>query len=245
MKLRLLKFKTKHKYYLTYKIKLRKLRDNHKLDYKNVSMARALCLRCQRPEIACICHLIVALDNKIEVVVLQHPTEVSQAKGTVTLLHQSLNLSQVLVGEDFSQDENFTHLLAKYAGKLALLYPSENAIEVDYLSNDKLISKNANINLMTEIRCIIILDGTWKKAYRMFMVNKALQTLPHIVLPQTLQGNYDIRKTKKSHALSSLEACCHALARLENNPGMYQCLLDNFIKFNQFQLSFRQTEQKN
>jgi len=208
-------------------------------------MDRTLCLRCQRPEIACICHLIVTLDNKIDVAVLQHPTEVSQAKGTVTLLHQSLNLSQVLVGEDFTQDENFTRLLTKYEGKLALLYPSEDAIEVDYLSNDKRISKNANVDLMVEIRCIIILDGTWKKAYRMFMVNKALHTLPHIVLPQSLEGNYDIRKTKKSHALSSLEACCHALARLENNPDMYQSLLDNFIKFNQFQLSFRHKEQKN
>jgi DTW domain-containing protein YfiP len=74
----------------------------------------------------------------------------------------------------------------------------------------------------------------------MFMSNACLHNINHIVLPQGIASLYEIRKTKKDHALSSLEACCHALARLENEPEKYQKLLNSFIKFNQFQQSFSQ-----
>ena len=75
----------------------------------------------------------------------------------------------------------------------------------------------------------------------MFMLNPCLQQIKHIVLPQGITSLYQIRKTKKDNALSSLEACCHALARLENAPEKYQNLLSSFVKFNEFQQSFNQS----
>ena len=104
-----------------------------------------------------------------------------------------------------------------------------------------------------------------EKAYRMFMLSSNLQKLEQVCLPDELanSGQYLIRKVAKRNALSSLEACCFALALIEGelteaelvekkseetesistsqavNCGLYQNLLDNFAQFNQFQLSFR------
>ena len=210
-------------------------------------MSRALCLQCQRPIKACICAFTTKIDNQIPVVVLQHPSEVKQSKGTVRLLQQSLVNCQVIVGEDFGQCQELSKIIKRYGDNIALLYPSEQAREVDFLTPDIAEvncspehEKNKRCNLECNISCIIILDGTWKKAYRMFMLNLQLHMMNHIVLPQGIPSLYQIRKTKKDNALSSLEACCHALARLENSPEKYQELLNNFVKFNEFQHSFNE-----
>ena len=213
-------------------------------------MSRALCQQCQRPINACICAFAVNINNDIPVIVLQHPNEVSQSKGTVSLLKQSLKQCEVIVGENFDDSTTFLQRLKQYEGNIALLYPSEQAITLEYCSQtmQKILQdcdNEFNIEVTSEkakrhdIECIIILDGTWKKAYRMFMLNACLQKIKHIVLPTGIASLYQIRKTKKDNALSSLEACCHALARLENKPEKYQVLLSSFVKFNQFQKSFK------
>ena len=207
-------------------------------------MSRILCQQCQRPEKACICAFVANIDNHIPVIILQHPSEVKQSKGTVSLLQQSLANCEVLVGETFDNSKVLIQHLKHYDNKIVLLYPSEQASVLDF--TDQKHAENAETgerseSKLNDIECIIILDGTWKKAYRMFMLNPCLHNINHIVLPQGITSLYQIRKTKKDHALSSLEACCHALARLENKPEKYQHLLDNFVKFNQFQQSFSQT----
>jgi DTW domain-containing protein YfiP len=193
-------------------------------------MPRPCCSLCQRPVKSCICRFIVDVQNDVHVVVLQHPSEVKQSKGTISLLSRSLARCEVIIGEDFSQNEELLTLLREYKNEIALLYPSEHANEIISNANDDAAVDN--------IRCIILLDGTWKKSYRMFMLSACLHDITHIVLPTGIENNYQIRKTQKENALSSLEACCHALARLENNPTKYQVLINSFVKFNQFQLSF-------
>jgi DTW domain-containing protein YfiP len=205
-------------------------------------MSRVLCQQCQRPEKACICVFTVAIDNHIPVIVLQHPSEVKQSKGTVSLLKKSLANCEVIVGETFTDSDILRQRLIQYADKIVLLYPSKQALTLNFPAltiTDNNQSEDIERKL-SEIKCIIILDGTWKKAYRMFMSNACLHNINHIVLPQGIASLYEIRKTKKDHALSSLEACCHALARLENEHEKYQKLLNSFIKFNQFQQSFSQ-----
>ncbi len=193
-------------------------------------MSRVYCNSCHRPQVSCICHLFTATDNDIHVVVLQHPSEVKQAKGTATLLCNSLFSYRLLVGERFDEQQEFLDVLTKYQGKIALLYPSEQAKEIRY---------DNNVCGARAIECLIILDGTWKKAYRLYMMNQRLHQLPHVALPQGIESRYLIRSTKKIGALSSLEACCYALSLLEDNNEKYLALLSSFDKFNQMQLSLK------
>ena len=225
-------------------------------------MSRILCLSCQRPQKACICAFTTYIANEIHVVVLQHPSEVAQTKGTVALLAKSLQSCQVLVGESFDHEQSFLQVLAQY--QAVLLYPGEHAQTLN--SNglvqltkrqEKGLNSLVNDKINTKPLCLVILDGTWKKAYRMFMLSEKLQHLPQVCLPDYLAnaGQYHIRKVAKKNALSSLEASCYALAILEQhdlaeqeniflrvspeNAGKYQPLLEKFQQFNQFQLSFR------
>jgi len=215
-------------------------------------MSRILCLTCQRPKKACICAFTTEINNDIHVVILQHPSEVSQTKGTVALLAKSLQSCQVIVGEVFDGDALLLEVLAQYHA--VLLYPGEQAQDLNQKVLFALTERENNSGddeVNRKPLCLVILDGTWKKAYRMFMLSKTLQRLPQICLPEYLAnaGQYHIRKVAKKNALSSLEASCYALALLEagsdfenispDKVGKYQPLLNKFQEFNRFQLSFR------
>jgi DTW domain-containing protein YfiP len=222
-------------------------------------MSRTLCPSCQRPEKACICAFTAETTNDIHVVILQHPNEVSQTKGTVALLAKSLQSCQVIVGESFDGNACFLQVMVQYHG--VLLYPGEQAQTIHpnllkQLTESQTKADSSLANVKDKPLCLVILDGTWKKAYRMFMLSNILQQLPKVCLPEYLAdaGQYHIRKVAKKNALSSLEASCYALALLEagsnfdditpEQAGKYQPLLNKFQEFNQFQLSFR-PEQKN
>jgi len=212
-------------------------------------MSRILCLTCQRPKKACICAFTTKIYNDIHVVILQHPSEVSQTKGTVALLAKSLQSCQVIVGEFFDGDALLLEVMAQY--QAVLLYPGEQARTLDQKVSVALTERDKNSGANQKPLCLVILDGTWKKAYRMFMLSKTLQQLPQLCLPEYLAnaGQYHIRKVAKNNALSSLEASCYALALLEAGSGFdeitpvlagkYQPLLNKFQEFNRFQLSFR------
>ncbi|MGS0757099.1 DTW domain-containing protein [Roseateles sp. GG27B] len=87
-----------------------------------------MCARCQRPQRACICRWVRPLENQVELLLLQHPLEQHQAKGTAGLLLLSLSRHHCLVGEQFDPA-----LLARALAKPdpsfvnLLLYPDEAA----------------------------------------------------------------------------------------------------------------------
>jgi len=194
-------------------------------------MSRPLCKTCQRPKLACICPFISPVNNSILVVVLLHPKEVNQSKGTLPLLAHSLSNRLVIEGENFSENEQLNDILVQYKHRVALLYPSETAA---VLSSSSVDFSDGN-----KYKCLILLDATWKKAFRMYMLSTNLKSIDHIALSANIVGQYKIRKTNKKNALSTLEACCYALGVLESSPEKYVNLLQNFVDFNQFQLSFR------
>ncbi|MDO6428301.1 tRNA-uridine aminocarboxypropyltransferase [Thalassotalea sp. 1_MG-2023] len=194
-------------------------------------MPRAICQSCQRPKTSCICRLFVSIINHIEIVILQHPSEVKQSKGSVTLLKGSLQKCHVLQGESFKGNADYQKLFLQKNHNTVLLYPSDKSELISQLSN-----KN---HQQGAIKRIILLDGTWKKAYRMYMSNPELHSLPHIRLPDNISSLYDARSTKKKGGLSTLEAACHTLSQLEDNDIKYQELLNSFKAFNQQLLAFR------
>lgn len=187
---------------------------------------RPNCAICVRPKITCICHLITKVGTGIEVLILQHPLEVTETKGTARLLHLCLPNSQLLMGEVFDE----TQLLS--SKKSILLYPitpEDHSLGIappPELNTTDLTSLN-NIRL-------IIIDGTWRKSRKILCKNPYLQTLPRLKLADLPAGQYTIRKARKPHQLSTLEASCAALAQLEANTHKFEPMTQAFIGFNAF-----------
>lgn len=192
-------------------------------------MSRQYCTSCDRPLVTCICNLSCHINNNVEVWFLQHPSEVKQAKGTVKLASLCLANCSIITGENFTDNEQLNRLIRDDDKQVLLLYPQESAVVASTL---KVCSQLKTV--------VLILDGTWKKAYKMYQLSKNLHDLTKITLGGDIKSQYLIRKHHNDTDVSSLEACAHALIALENNEQKYQPLLASFHQFNDMQLALTQ-----
>ena len=193
-------------------------------DVADAALRRALCPRCARPSTACICTWITPTANEARLLILQHPLEVRQAKGSAKLLQLSLQHADLQVGETFAPDDlkGWPGTDAPNAWHNILLYPTHPGLPAPTASLDHIPP--------SQIR-LIVLDGTWRKSLKMLHLNPALQSLPRLALDPDSPSRYLIRKAHRPNQLSTLEASCLALAQLEGAPHRYEPLLDAFSSF--------------
>jgi len=209
---------------------------------------RPICAMCARPQTACICQWITPTAHSVEVVVLQHPLEVNNPKGSARLLCLSLQHSHLVTGEVF--DESTLQALltqplpsqseahrAGHAKHAVLLYPDTPqyaqtlAVPPPRLSAD-LSSDPAQLRL-------IVLDGTWRKSRKMLLLNPLLQQLARLPLRDMPASHYLIRKAHRPDQLSTLEATCAALGQLERCTEDFVPLLAAFDGFVAQQMNYR------
>lgn len=189
---------------------------------------RAVCPHCERPVRTCLCRWVCPTANQAEVLILQHPLEVRQAKGSARLLQLSLARCSTRVGEVFDPAELQAWLAQGRADGVqpVLLYPPApgTAHEAGAFDVETQGQAPARIRL-------VVLDGTWRKSLKMLHLNPVLQRLPRLALHPDAPSRYLIRKAPRSDQLSTLEACCLALAHIEHDAGRYQPLRQAFDQF--------------
>ncbi|MDG6778568.1 DTW domain-containing protein [Thiomicrorhabdus sp. zzn3] len=203
-------------------------------------MSRKVCERCGRPEKVCLCPFITPLENRVEIGILQHPSEVKQIKGTAIIATLSLSHCRLWEGERFSDVGDFHDWLQQ--GTVYLLYP-----ELGDHAASKPVETRSLVELKQALRCageegplvkILLLDGTWRKTHKMMMLNPELQSLPRLTLHPQRTSAYRIRKQKNDQSLSTIEAIYEVLSGLEENQS-FEPLLEAFEQMNQQQLAFR------
>ena len=188
-------------------------------DHSLPPLRRARCERCDLPARTCVCALVTRVPNEVEVLVLQHPAEVAEAKNSARLLLLSLVRCRVVIGEVFEPAALLALLDGDVSGS-ALVYPADTVTGVLAPLSD------------TNPRRLVVLDGTWRKSLRMLLVNPLLQTLPRwSVAPDEPTRYGALRKARLADQLSTLEATCSALACIESAPTRYTPLLAAFERF--------------
>ncbi|ASM49728.1 hypothetical protein PESP_a1640 [Pseudoalteromonas espejiana DSM 9414] len=182
-------------------------------------MTRQLCERCQFTPSTCICRAVSHINNKIRVIILQHPSEEKIAKNTAKLVNLSLTGCQIVKGEN---NNDFAILKSLPLESTVLLYPNGKAINLDEKA------KSAEINNITHL---IVIDGTWKKAYKILQLTTLLNQFKTVSFKQLPTNRYAIRKAPRADSLSTLEAVAHSLFLIEQlNPAPLYNLLDELIK---------------
>ena len=191
-----------------------------------------MCATCLRPQRTCICRWIAPLASHIELLILQHPLEVANAKGSARLLHLCLPGSVLVAGEAF--DGAALHALLHEGGRTPLLlYPEGDAPAPDPAIADTAatVATVATAAPRSALR-LVVLDGTWRKSRKMLYLNPQLQSLPRLALQAMPQSHYRIRKAHAPDQLSTLEAAAYALQRLGASEALCArllCAFDGFV----------------
>ena len=186
---------------------------------------------CRRPKRVCYCASVQAIDTRTRVLILQHPRESDVPINTARIAALCLSNSSLHVGLDFAQDRGLRAALADEALPAVLLYPSDDA-------------KDLALDPPPGPVTLVVIDGTWWQASKLFKLNPFLHSLPRYGLAPSEESRYRIRKEPAAHCLSTIEALEAALCVLEERPNGLPELLEPFDTMVETQLDFVAREQR-
>jgi tRNA-uridine aminocarboxypropyltransferase len=201
-----------------------------------VATATTDCPRCGKPQSLCICHDIERIDNRVALLILQHPQEQDRELGTarLTLLH--LKRAALKIGLSWPS-------LAKALGRpaepkrWAVLYLG--AASAATLPRDRelalLDAKGAPLadheHALRDIEGVIVLDGSWSQAKTLWWRNPWVLKCRRLALNPKQPSRYGkLRREPRREALSTLEAAGLALARLGDQPEIETALSLSFAR---------------
>jgi DTW domain-containing protein len=179
---------------------------------------RPTCPLCYRPESLCLCAQIQTVDNRTEILVLQHPRERFHPFGSARMLITALKRGRVEVA-DGAAGKSLLHA-TPLPPNTGLLYPHSNAQELSTLAPAE---RPANL---------ILIDGTWAHAKRVYQDNPWLQQLRHFAISPVRKSRYLVRREPNDWCLSTLEAAVEALQWLEPETAGLKELLAVFERMN-------------
>lgn len=165
-------------------------------------MTRHYCPTCRYPLNACLCAHVQPIYPQTQLLILQHPSEVEHKKNSVRVLSLVIPDTQVYVGETQGDFAVLRKYLATCNKPIYLVYPSEQSVSVETQS--------------IPADCVLLLiDGTWRKAFKILQLNPWLTQYPAVHLAEGYESRYKIRKSSRSDSLSTLEASAYMLIALD------------------------------
>jgi len=181
---------------------------------------REVCYQCMRPDAHCYCDIVPQVRNKTEIVLLQHQRERVHPFNTARMVRMALKNSRLHV----ERIKDFTADLLQLSKGAGLLYPGPTSI---------LLNQVGPANLPKQL---VVIDGTWFHANRMFRDIQGLRSLPQYRLQPGQPGQYRIRIEPDERSLSTVEAVVAALKTIEPATANLEKLLETFHTMVQRQL---------
>ena len=172
------------------------------------------------------------VDNKVAILVLQHPQEQDRVLGTARLLCDSLANGRVVIGLSW---RNLAHALGGpaeprdwgvlYLGSAQTKGQAAPLVAIDGKGLTLADQEAARAGL----KGLIALDGNWAQAKALWWRNPWLTKLRRFVVVPNGPSLYgDLRREARPDAVSTLEAVALALQVLEGDAAVREKLLEPF-----------------
>ena len=182
---------------------------------------RQRCYRCFRPLPLCFCEAVPRIDNRTDVLILQHVGERYHPFNTARIVRNALQRCHLIADHNQCLGSHYLPIQPD-AG---LLYPKANA---PTLSEIPPIERPSQL---------VVIDGTWHQAKTIVRDVPQLCDLPCYRLTPSSPGQYRIRREPDEQSLSTLEATVAALRALEPDTHGWDQLLSAFHEMVEQQLS--------
>jgi DTW domain-containing protein len=188
------------------------------------------CPRCGKPAALCVCAEIEPVDNRIAVLILQHPQEQDKALGTARLTALHLKRATLRIGLSWPNlskavgrnvDPRRWAVLYLGSARAASLEEGEEVVLLD--REGKALAQPAAA--MAEIEGVIVLDGSWSQAKALWWRNPWMLKCRRVVLGPRHPSRYGkLRREPRRDSLSTIEATALLLSRLEGRPEIERTL---------------------
>src|SRR3954468_18448152 len=135
------------------------------------------CPHCLKPMPLCICDSIVPIQNRISLLVLQHPQEQDRALGTARLTALHFKDAVLKVGLSWPSLSKALGRSVSNPSRWAVLYlGSAKVAALDTDRNIVAINRKGEIEdnqraILKDIEGVVLLDGTWSQAKALWWRN--------------------------------------------------------------------------
>jgi DTW domain-containing protein YfiP len=172
------------------------------------------------------------IENRIFVLVLQHPQERREAVATAATVCAALRQAALVVGLSWP---NLERALGRPADpkRWAVLYlgsarPAAFGLEREVIAVDRRghLAKDQDA-AARGLEGVVLLDGSWSEAKTLWWRNPWLLKLRRLVLNPRRPSRFGhVRREPRREALSTLEAAALLLKNLDGGPEIEAALLD-------------------
>jgi len=185
----------------------------------------AECPRCQKPWPLCICDTVEPIQNRISLLILQHPQEQDRALGTARLTALHFGDALVKIGLSWPSlakalgrpvaDPSRWAVLYLGSAKAAALAPGR---EIVALNRKGEVADNRR-EILERIEGVVLLDGSWSQAKALWWRNPWMLKCQRVILGPKHPSAYGIlRREPRRDGLSTMEAAAMLMAVLEKRP---------------------------
>jgi DTW domain-containing protein len=171
------------------------------------------------------------IDNRLFVLILQHPQEKKEVLATAASTCALLSRAQLVVGLSWpnlsralgrSVDPKRWAVLYLGSARPAALRDQREVIALNWRGEPAADQREA----LRSLDGVVVLDGTWKEAKTLWWRNPWLLKLQRLVLNPRQRSRYGrIRHEPRREALSTLEAVALVLKHLDGGPEIEATLL--------------------
>jgi DTW domain-containing protein YfiP len=193
------------------------------------------CADCGKPLPLCICDSITPIENKIAVLILQHPQEQDRTLGTARLTALHFGNAVLKIGLSWPSLSKALGRPVADPSRWAILYlGSAKVSELDTESEIVAINRKGEIEphqraILGDIEGIVLLDGTWSQAKALWWRNAWMLKCQRVILGPKRPSRYGkLRKEPRSDGLATIEAAAMLLAGLEKRPDIAETLNASF-----------------
>lgn len=161
--------------------------------------------------------------------ILQHPRESDVPINTARLAELQLEGAERYVGTTLAELPGLRQRLQDPTAPAILLYPGEGA-------------RDLHAEPPAGPVTLLVIDGTWWQARKLFRNNPELAALPRFSLTPNAPSRYRIRREPAAHCVSTIEAIGEALSVLEPSGFDRTALLRPFEAMVDYQLHYAEAQ---
>lgn len=182
------------------------------------------CERCQLKTSHCICHYRPSGASQVDMVLIMHRDELFKPTNSGRLIADCFPAqTHAYCWSRLEPDPQLLALLQDPGRQCAIVFPAGDESDRERLTE---IAPNGRKRVT-----LILLDGTWKQARRMFNLSPWLKELPCLAIDPTERARYVTRNAAFDHYLSTAESAALALAAAGDSSAG-GLLFDWFNRFN-------------
>jgi DTW domain-containing protein len=183
----------------------------------------------------CICDSVTPIENRIAVLILQHPQEQDRALGTARLTARHFKDAVVKIGLSWPSLSKALGRTMHDPSRWAVLYlGSAKVSEFDTDAEIVAINRKGEMEegqraILKDIEGIVLLDGTWSQAKALWWRNAWMLKCQRVILGPRQPSRYgQLRKEPRRDGLSTIEAAGLVLGALEKRPDIAATLNASF-----------------